>query len=154
MIHVLSLEWKVETQSLMPALQERRGFCCFDPVVPQQSYPLPAQCIPLLPDASPSGRADLLLWVRLPDSPGSSASCKKPPENLHSCLLYHTVQRNTSKDCHCQVLCHAFASYYVCHLFSWFYCSICEHLYEIKNFREFLDIWLHNKPLFYAGSSS
>lgn len=56
MIHVLSAEWKVETQSLMPALQERRGFCCFNPVVPQQCYPSAAQCIPLLTDASPSGR--------------------------------------------------------------------------------------------------
>lgn len=43
------------------SLGKERGFCCFSPVVPQQSCSSPAQCIPLLPDASPSGRADLLL---------------------------------------------------------------------------------------------
>lgn len=119
MIHVLSSEWKVETQSLMPALQESKGFCCFDPVILQQSYPSPAQCIPLLPDASPSGRADLLLWTRLPRQPWvlcklqKTFTCKSraPPEILHSCLLCHTVQWNTSKDCQ-----HNIAKFYAMYL--------------------------------------
>lgn len=69
--------------------------------------PITAQCIPLLPDPSPSGRADLLLWVRLPQHSWVLCKLQKsftskpraPPDNLHSILLCHTVQWNTSKDC-------------------------------------------------------
>lgn len=149
----------------MPALQERRVFCCFDPVVPQQFYPSPAQCIPLLPNASPSGRADFLLSVRLPQQPWVFCKMQKtftsksraPPGNLHCCLLCHTVQWNTAKDCQHNIV-KFYAMYLQVTMFAIYfhgfiapYVSICMRL---KNFRWLQDIWLCNKPLVYAGSSS